>query len=112
MKHKKDSYKNKSKVCNYASKVVWYRRKNGWSQETLAFKAGISRKTLSRLETGDPGITYRTMKSVFKVLGIEICKECVGCRDGGNEDSKKNVGGIIIVLRNSLQRSKSIIGSR
>ena len=44
-------------------------------------KAG---KTLSRLETGDSGVTYRTMKAVLKMLGIEDCIECTDCRDGGS----------------------------
>ena len=81
MKQKKTSINKRTKVCNHASKVVRIREELGYSQETLAHKSGISRKTLSRLEAGDLGITYRTMHAVFKVLGIEVCKECIGCRD-------------------------------
>lgn len=84
MKAEKNNHKKKFKVCNYVLKVVKLRKKYGWTQETLAFKAGISRKTLSRMENGDSGITYRTMQAVFKVLGVEVCKECTGCRDGGS----------------------------
>jgi len=81
MKSKKNTHNNKFRVCNHFLKVVKLRNHYGWSQEFLAFKAGISRKTLSRLETGDLGITYRTMKAVFDALDIKICEQCSVCRD-------------------------------
>ena len=81
MKSNKSNHKKKFKVCNYVSKVVRLRKKYGWTQEYLASKAGISRKTLSRLEIGDSGVTYKTIEAVFKVLEIEVCKECTGCQD-------------------------------
>ncbi|RLD12539.1 MAG: hypothetical protein DRI44_00265 [Chlamydiae bacterium] len=81
MKSNKNMHKNKNIVCNYVSKVLRLREKYGWTQEFLAAKAGISRKTLSRLETGDLGVTYRTMQAVFKALGIEVCEQCSTCRD-------------------------------
>ena len=80
MKPEKTKHKNKFRVCNHSLRVAKLRNRYGWSQELLAFKAGISRKTLSRLETGDLGVTYRTMKAVFDALGIKVCEHCVDCK--------------------------------
>lgn len=77
------------KVCNIASRVFRLRKIRGWSQETLATKAGIARKTLSRLESGNDGIKYETINSVLKALGIEICEKCIGC-SGINYDKQAN----------------------
>ena len=81
MKPEKTKHKNKFRVCNHSLRVAKLRNRYGWSQELLASKAGISRKTLSRLETGDLGVTYRTMKAVFKALGVEVCEQCSACGD-------------------------------
>ena len=37
----------------FADKITALRKKNGWSQEELAEKVGISRQTLSKYETGE-----------------------------------------------------------
>ena len=68
-------------VCNYIARIHRLRLQKGLSQELLAEKAGISRKTLSRLENGDDGIKCRTINAIFNALDIHVCKECVGCRD-------------------------------
>jgi len=81
MKPKKPKHNNKFRVCNHSLRVAKLRNRYGWSQELLASKAGISRKTLSRLETGDLGVTYRTMKAVFDALGIKVCEQYSACRD-------------------------------
>ncbi len=79
MKKINNNNKTKSKICNFASRVSKLREKFGWTQEALSHKAGISRKTLSRLETGDLGITLRTITAVLKVFEIEICEQCNNC---------------------------------
>ena len=77
-------------ICNYAARILHLRLQENLSQEVLAEKAGISRKTLSRLENGDDGIKCRTIYAIFKALGISVCKECVGCRDDLREQGKIN----------------------
>ena len=72
-------------ICNYASRILRLRRQEDLSQEELAHKAGISRKTLSRIENGDDGVKCRTIYAIFKALGIHVCEECVGCRDDLNK---------------------------
>ena len=83
MKKAKKSKNVKSQIiCNHSSRIRRLRLLKNLSQEVLAEKAGICRKTLSRLENGDDGIKCRTVYAVFKALGVNICEECVGCRDG------------------------------
>ena len=83
MKKAKKSKNVKSRtICNFAERIHRLRLKYNLSQEVLAEKAGISRKTLSRLENGDDGIKCRTIYAVFKALGVNICEKCIGCRDG------------------------------
>ena len=80
---KTKKYKNKESqiICNYSSRIHRLRLLKNLSQEVLAAKAGISRKTLSRIENGDDGAKCRTILAIFKALEISICNECVGCRD-------------------------------
>jgi transcriptional regulator with XRE-family HTH domain len=38
--------------------------------EDLAFKANVSRDTISRLENGDPSVSFETVINVCNALGI------------------------------------------
>lgn len=41
------------------------------TQDSLAAKAGISRRTLARIESGDPGTRLESLVAVAGVLGIQ-----------------------------------------
>ena len=82
MKNKKRATTNSSQtICNFAARILHLRRKYNLSQEVLAEKAGVSRKTLSRIENGDDGAKCRTIYAIFNALEVRVCDECVGCRD-------------------------------
>ena len=49
------------------------RNKLNISQETLAAKSGVSRTTISKLETDDKAVTTTdTLMSIAKALGVSI----------------------------------------
>ncbi len=82
MKNKKRATTNSSQtICNFAARILNLRRKYNLSQEILAEKAGVSRKTLSRIENGDDGVKCRTIYAIFNALEVKVCEECVNCRD-------------------------------
>ncbi len=47
-----------------------YRLKNGYTQEVMAEKLGISLKYISRIENGYSGIKTRTLINYMNILGI------------------------------------------
>ena len=57
-------------------KVSELRLQKNLTQEQLAEKAGVDRKTISRIENGDQGIRLRTINAVLSALGIELCAKC------------------------------------
>jgi HTH-type transcriptional regulator / antitoxin HipB len=67
------------------------RKERGWTQEELAERAGISRRTLIALEGGSPrgeiGIVMRVVAALDRELGIE------GRADGGDDDLLGHVSG-------------------
>lgn len=50
--------------------VSSWRRMFNLTSEELAEKAAVSRTTISRVENGDPSVSFATMLSIYKVLGI------------------------------------------
>ncbi|WP_321815190.1 MULTISPECIES: helix-turn-helix transcriptional regulator [unclassified Paraburkholderia] len=46
------------------------RRRRGFSTESMAQRAGISKKTLYRLEQGDPGVSWGAMMRVLNILNL------------------------------------------
>jgi transcriptional regulator with XRE-family HTH domain len=58
------------------AKIVYYRRLKGYTQETLAFKAGISTSYLSRIERGTyaTGISLSTFMKIAKALDVDVSK--------------------------------------
>ena len=55
------------------NKIRYYREKIGMTQEELAQKAGVSRVTISYLETGkQPVITSETMLKIAEALGKSV----------------------------------------
>ncbi|GAA2909023.1 transcriptional regulator [Actinoplanes cyaneus] len=49
--------------------VVW-RKLHGLTAVQVAERAGISRNTLRRVETGDPGVSMLAFLSVARALGV------------------------------------------
>ena len=46
------------------------RRRRGLSTSSMAERAGISKKTLYRLEQGDPGVSWGAMARVLNILDL------------------------------------------
>ncbi|MGB4056731.1 MAG: helix-turn-helix transcriptional regulator [Alphaproteobacteria bacterium] len=55
-----------------ASPVKIIRKHRGLTQSELAEKAGISRPYLTEIETGRKDGSFRAIKSLAKVLGVEV----------------------------------------
>lgn len=54
------------------SRIIFKRRMElGFSQMDLAKKAGLTQKTISRLEGGDPGIRKSTVEKVYTALNLK-----------------------------------------
>lgn len=61
-------------VRNWASvvgqRIRTARIRRGKTQEAIALACGITRRTLSRLESGDTGVSWGTILSVLWALGL------------------------------------------
>ena len=56
-----------------ADKIIDLRKKNGWSQEELAEKSGVSRGTISALENGiDRTTTSKTLVKLAQALDTTV----------------------------------------
>lgn len=49
-----------------------YREKNGLNQESFARASGIPRRTLTRLESGDPAVRIGTFEKAARALGLSL----------------------------------------
>lgn len=57
------------------AKIVYYRKLRGYTQETLAFKVGITSAYLSKIERGvGNGVTLSTIMKIAEALGVDISK--------------------------------------
>ena len=54
----------------FGSNLKTARLRRGLSQAGVAAMAGVSLRTLQKLEGGDPGIALRTVAAVMRVLGF------------------------------------------
>lgn len=55
-----------------ARRIAIARREAGRSAEDVAARAGIARKTLSRIEHADPGVAIGTVFEVATLLGVPL----------------------------------------
>lgn len=55
----------------FGERVREHRKALGWSQETLADKAGLDRTYIGRCENGRQNATLKTIYSLAEVLGVE-----------------------------------------
>jgi transcriptional regulator with XRE-family HTH domain len=54
----------------WAEDVATWRRLSGLTQDQLADRSGVSRRTLTRLEHGDGGVSLENLLRVLRALGI------------------------------------------
>jgi transcriptional regulator with XRE-family HTH domain len=68
-------------VEGYGSNLKLARLRRKFSAETVAQRAGISRKTLSRVEQGDPAVALGIYARVMQVLRLESDLEKLAADD-------------------------------
>ena len=51
------------------------RKQKGWSETALAERAGIDRSTVSRIESGNPGVAIGTCFEVANLVGVPLFSE-------------------------------------
>lgn len=66
-------------VTNLGEAIVALRTDHGWSQEALAAAAGVSARTIQRLEEGQPG-AIETVAAVARAFGLDVAT-LQYCRD-------------------------------
>ncbi len=59
-----------SAAANIGEQLVAWRKLQSLTAQQVAERAGLSRTTLRRVETGDPGVSYQAFLSVARVLGV------------------------------------------
>ena len=62
-----DNNKINNKIC---LKIKFERIKKGFSQEELAFRAGINKNTIWKIETGRISPTIATLEKICNALGL------------------------------------------
>lgn len=55
-----------------AMRIKAFRKRKGWTQETLAAKAGIGRVHLAKLETARQDPTLGTLEKIAKALRVKL----------------------------------------
>lgn len=56
----------------FGKRVKQLRKLRGWSQETLAEKAGLVRETISRIETGKRGTHFEYVDAIVEAFGLSF----------------------------------------
>ena len=62
---------SRSKEYTQSSKVFNQRMKIGFTQRELADKAGVTQKTISRIEGGALAIRKKTIEKVYEAMGMK-----------------------------------------
>ncbi len=62
--------KTKLAAKSIGESITTWRKLRGFTMQQLAEKANISRATMSRLEKGDPSVSFETTLNVATMLGI------------------------------------------
>ncbi len=63
-------YKIDRQLCDFGEHVHGWRMVLGLTAQQVAERAGISRVTLRKIETGDPGVAFGSVMQVLRALGI------------------------------------------
>ncbi len=48
------------------------RKRRGWSESSLAERAGINRSTVSKIESGSPGVAIGTCFEIASLVGLPL----------------------------------------
>ncbi|UNK47803.1 helix-turn-helix domain-containing protein [Arthrobacter sulfonylureivorans] len=62
--------------ASFADTIREARHQHGWSQETLAEQAGVSRPTIARVEAGND-ISTATLAKIAEALGLTFKMESI-----------------------------------
>jgi transcriptional regulator with XRE-family HTH domain len=62
--------KQKRQVAQFGERLKLARLRRGLSAELLAQRAGISRQTLTRIESGESNVTFAHLFQVMRILGL------------------------------------------
>ena len=73
----------------FGSNLKTARLRRGLSQAGVAAMAGVSLRTVQKLEGGDPGIALRTAGAVMKVLGFGLPFGTL-CAPEGDEEGRRH----------------------
>lgn len=70
---KKDSFPHEvvSSISKLGEHIAIARKRRGITMEDMASRMFVTRKTLSRLEKGDPGVSLAVLASALWVLGLD-----------------------------------------
>jgi transcriptional regulator with XRE-family HTH domain len=59
-------------------KIRKLRKEKGWSQEAFADKCGIQRAHMSLIERGKQNLTFATLETICRNLGVTMCEALKG----------------------------------
>ncbi|MFZ8756020.1 helix-turn-helix domain-containing protein [Microbacterium sp. HMH0099] len=63
-------YRIDREVTDFGAHVRGWRMVLGLTAQQVAERADITRATLRKIETGDPGVSFRNVAQVLRALGI------------------------------------------
>ena len=86
------------------------RRARRMKQESLAQRMNVSRKTVSRMEAGDPGVSMLTYATAFWVMRLE--SNLLDCLAPGNDPVQLKEGRLNLPRRIRNRHSPSASGNR
>nr|MCR5259230.1 helix-turn-helix domain-containing protein [Desulfovibrio sp.] len=84
-----DGSEVKASLARFGAHLRTARLRRGLSQAGVAAMAGVSLRTLQKLESGDPGVAIRTVASVMKVLGFGLPFGTL-CAPEGDEEGRRH----------------------
>ncbi len=83
------------------AQIAAARRERRWRQVDLAERAGITQPTLSKVETGDPGIAIGTVFELAVLLGVPL----FGSEQGEMGALRRAVDGRLALLPQRVRES-------
>ena len=63
---------DKSLLQKLAKRIKELRKSNGFTQDDLAFKAGIARSTLGNIETAQNDVTFTKINQIAKAFDLTL----------------------------------------
>jgi transcriptional regulator with XRE-family HTH domain len=61
----------KQKLANVGQQIKLARKRRRMTMKEMAKRMFVTRKTISRLESGDPGVSFGVLGAALLVLGLE-----------------------------------------